>query len=401
MNSVSQRASDGLSFRTHIGRKGFMELREPWQRLGSEARLEFYQTYDWYRCLLDHLAVDVEGYLFVSASRGSSVLAIFPFQRKTETRLGFNYRLLELPSDPHVLIRDIPVHPDVADTDILASLISYLEKSGQPAWDALRIGKIQANSSLDRLCTAVEGPLRHTASAGSTYVIDCPSAADDNMAHLSGHFRRNLRRLRKRAEGMGETKFVQCIEERQVQQSLPLFFEVEHDSWKSEEGFSIASHQRLMDFYSALSQSRGPTHHCQINLLQVGRDTVAVQFGFRSHETFYMLKIGYRQAFSDIAPGNLLLNDTIDHFTKVPDVNLISLVTSPEWAEKWKSREIPLVTHLIYRRSVRGAVAIAGIRARTFLRKTSADALQASTAQTGNGEPGAGRASAERERVRQ
>ena len=400
MNFASQHAPEGLAFRTHIGRNGFIELREPWQRLESEARLEFYQTYDWYRCLLDHLAADVEEYLFVSASRGSSVLAIFPFQRKTETRLGFNYRLLELPSDPHVLIRDIAVHPDVANTDILAALISYLEKKA-PAWDALRIGKIQANSSLDRLCAALEGPSRHTANAGSTYAIDCPSSAEDNMAHLSGHFRRNLRRLRKRAEGMGETKFVQCIEEGQVQQGLPLFFEVEHDSWKSEEGFSIASHQGLMDFYTALSQLRGPTHHCQINLLQVGRDTVAVQFGFRSHDTFHMLKIGYRQAFSDTAPGNLLLNDTIDHFTKVPDVKLISLVTSPEWAEKWKSREIPLVSHLIYRRSVRGAVANAGILAKSFLRKKRTEALQASAAQPENGEAGTERTSAERERVRQ
>ncbi|MEX2122927.1 MAG: GNAT family N-acetyltransferase [Woeseia sp.] len=368
MTADLQLARRDLAFRTYAGRKGFMDLREPWQRLESEAQLEFYQTYDWYKCLLDHLATDADEYIFVSASLGTLVVGIFPFQRKTETRLGCNYRLLELPNHPHVIIRDIPLHPDVVDTDILILLVAYLKTLTRPGWDALRIAKIQLGSALDRLCRTVKGTFHHTAPAGSNYVIDCAGSFDDNLAHVSSRFRRNLRRLRKRAEAMGKTRFIQCIEEDALDEAIKVFFAVEHDSWKSESGFSIASHQNLMNFYRAVSRVKGQAHHCQMNLMQVGEDTVSAQFGIRSRATFYMLKIGYRQAYSDIGPGNLLLNHTIEHFSNDADIDLVSLVTSPEWAEKWKSREIPLVSHFIYRPSLKGTVAGVAGRVKSFLR---------------------------------
>jgi len=266
----------------------------------------------------------------------------------------------------------------------------------------VRFHKISATSELNRLVGQRSGPLYSSEQRGSSYVIRCNKAsADENMAHVSSRFRRNMRRLRKRAEGIGPVTFEACRGAQASSEGLPLFLDVEHDSWKSASGSSIASEERLVRFYEAVSRMEGSGRECQVNLLKIGGETAAAQFGIRSGRTYYMLKIGYRDSYSEIGPGNLLLSDTIEYFTRDPGIDTINLVTAPPWAEKWKSHEVPLASHFIYRNSLRGFVASGAMKMKSYMRERREEAVSGATGETGKGDAGivangmAGRAEAE------
>jgi CelD/BcsL family acetyltransferase involved in cellulose biosynthesis len=344
-----------LRFSTFHGRDGLGELRDAWRTLEMAApALHVYQTYDWYECMLNHLARDGEAYIFVLATQRDSVIAIFPFRLEVETQLGLNYRVLDLPTHPHVLLRSAALHPRACRTDIFRKLISYLQRLSRPGWDVLRIHRVPADSPMDNLCRTIDSPLRVSWSSGSVSVIGCGDKGTDNLSHLSARFRRNLRRLGKRASAQGPTKLVACRGPETLQRGLRLFLEVEHDSWKSASRSSVASDENLVNYYTSLSQAKGDTYECQINLLQVGDETIAAQFGIRSHDTFFVLKIGHRQAFAGVGPGNLLLSEAVHYFSDDPHIALVNLTTAPPWTEKWKSHSISLMTHCIFRRSLTG-----------------------------------------------
>jgi CelD/BcsL family acetyltransferase involved in cellulose biosynthesis len=351
-----------LAFSTHVGRDGLESLRGSWRSIEAETSLAFYQCFAWYECLLDHLAGPGEEYLFILASRGGVPVAVFPFQRTEEKRLALTYRYLQVPHHPHAIIRDVALRADVSREYLYTALVGYLRKARGLDWDALRIGKVPADSLLNELCNSSKRPLLRSEQIGSAYVIGCAGTAEENLDHLSSRFRRNLRRLRKRAETFGPTRLKVCRGEDTLEEAMRLFFEIEHDSWKSDSGSSIVSNPRLVAYYEAVTRAMHGAHECQINLLEIGGEAVAAQFGIHSGSTFYMLKIGYRQRYSDIGPGNLLLEDVIEYFSGEAGIESINLVTAPPWGEKWKSGEIPLLTHLDYRPSPSGLLAFAGTR---------------------------------------
>jgi CelD/BcsL family acetyltransferase involved in cellulose biosynthesis len=347
-------ARGDLHFRIFRGRSGLAVLRDAWLTLeATPPDLHFYQSYNWYECLLTYLADDHDQYLFVMAARQDTVAAIFPFKLETERQFGAAYRVLDLPIHPHVTLRGAALHPGDCDRHLFDALIGYLERLDSPDWDVLRIHRVPADSPIDNLCRTSRSPLRVSWPSGSISAIACEDQ-EGGLAHVSARFRRNLRRLRKRSSGHGPAKLITCRGADALQQGLALFLEVEHDSWKSVCRSSVASEETLVNFYTSLSQARGETYECQINLLQIGNETIAVQFGIRSRDTFFVLKIGHRQAFARIGPGNMLMSEAIRHFAADPDIRFVNLTTAPPWADKWKSHSIPLTTHCIFRRSWAG-----------------------------------------------
>ena len=153
-----------------------------------------------------------------------------------------------------------------------------------------------------------------------------------------------------------------------MEEGLRLFIDIENDGWKGDRHSSIASAANLRQFYASLSTRFAMESQCRINVLQVGAEPIAANFGIVSNGTYFILKIGFRQRFAELGPGNLLLASTIRHFSADPEVHTVSLVTSPGWAEKWKTKAKPICTHTVFRKTLKGRMLYIIMQGRRWLK---------------------------------
>jgi hypothetical protein len=136
--------------------------------------------------------------------------------------------------------------------------------------------------------------------------------------------------------------------------ALDQFIEVEDDSWKGTLKSSIASSDVLKNFYTSVARRFDGEIACRINLLRLGDETIAAQFGIISAEVYFMLKIGYRQQYSALGPGNLLLAAALKQYARDPSVKKVNLVTCPTWADKWQTHASLICARKVMRPSIKG-----------------------------------------------
>lgn len=92
----------------------------------------------------------------------------------------------------------------------------------------------------------------------------------------------------------------------------------------------------MLAFYRNLMLEFGARNACVINLLWHGEQVVAGQFCLEIGTTLSILKIGFSDAHSSFAPGNLLLDQTIRHACEDRRIAMVSLVNQPPWARVFK-----------------------------------------------------------------
>ena len=346
-----------IYFKLLRGRSGLETLESGWQRLQArDSNTTFYQTYEWFASVVEFLLADDDECLFVTAEAEQELVGVFPLQIIRSVHYGVPFWSLVFPQHRHVNECDFLVHPAMYDVGLFSQLIEFLHGCPEIRWDMLQLERSPLGSCSDRLATEQKIPLGRSAISGSISEIDCESPEKSSLVHLAGRFRRNLARLERRAARHGELSHVSYFGGADVEEGLCLFVDIENDGWKGAAGSSVASAANLQQFYVSLAVRFAGEPRCCINVLRIGKETVAANFGIISSGTYFILKIGFRQRFAELGPGNLLLASTIRHFSRDPDVNTINLVTSPEWAEKWKTNANPLCTHTVFRSSLKGHV---------------------------------------------
>jgi len=346
---------DHLTFKAMRGLAGLAALKSGWQRLQAlDSSTKYYQSYEWYACMAESLLADDDELLFIAVESENRLLGICPLQTARRVHCGLPITCLQFPVHSHAVLRDFLVHPSLYGVGLFSQLVEFLNKRAGITWDLLQLEGSPLGSCSDRLATERKISLGRSAISGSIAEIHCGATGESPLSHLSGHFRRNLARIERRAARLGDLSFVPYTKDENMQEGLRLFVEIENDNWKGDVGSSIASAAELRRFYSSISQQFTGDSRCQINLLRIGSESVAAQFGIVSNGTYFILKIGYRKRHAELGPGNLLLASTIRHFSEGREVHTVNLVTSPEWAEKWKTHAIPVCTHTVVRKSAKG-----------------------------------------------
>lgn len=359
-----------VTFRLLRGHDGLTTLKSSWESLQAlNDSACFFQTYEWYSCIAESLLADIDDFLLVIATLNNEVVGIFPLQLANRVYRGVDVVQLQFPTHSHAVLRDFLVHPSLRDVGFFPQLISYLRRTADFSWDIMRLEKMPSGSCAERL--AAQEPLRAVISAphGSMSEIRCSDRENATLNHLSGRFRRNICRMERKAEKQGALTFVPCADKSCLEEAFRLFMDIENDSWKGDAGSSIASDIALQRFYELLVDRDSGDMKIQINLLRIGSETVAAQFGVVSDSTYYVLKIGYRQDYSSLGPGNLILAQTVRHFSLDPQVRAINLVTSPEWARKWKSHSAGFYKLTAFGNTIKGKAICIAYRSILWVRK--------------------------------
>lgn len=278
------------------------------------------------------------------------------------------------PTHDHLSLNDVLTHPDCWEpSELFNNIALALGDAGADWWDWL-ITNVPEHSPLikalrkvdhdiDRLVSGYSNPntldttlrystcnkddnrwlLRH---ARSSAYFDCTS--ENCPPH--GKLRRNLKRLRTQLEKDSAVRTEFITDSTLINQAFEEFLTVEASGWKSQgNASSIASDDALTSFYRSVLNTNTSNVHAhmvgaqdedlvafepQINLLWCDDICAAAQFGVRIGKKLNLLKIGYDERYSRFSPGYLLLQALLAD-AQAKGIETVSLVTSPEWANRW------------------------------------------------------------------
>ncbi len=136
----------------------------------------------------------------------------------------------------------------------------------------------------------------------------------------SGNFRRQLRRITRRAEELGGVSLsVHRPRDRaELERLLQCGFEVEDRSWKGREGTSILKSPELCGYLRQQAELLAKLGHVELHFLNFEDRPIAFEYGMLSKQTYFSPKVGYDEAFAHLTPGQLLRLKMMERFFADP-----------------------------------------------------------------------------------
>jgi hypothetical protein len=335
--------SEDPTFIAYQGAEGLKHLTPEWNLLArSLPAARFMHFPEWYRAYLSSLVDDPASVWFIAAYRRQSLVAVFPRQFQSHSISALRPRLFGTIDDDQMQLSDFVFAQTPENKQLLCQLTDWLRNQHTIRWDELRIRKVAEDSAIAHAFRARQPAatlaLRHDASS----FFDTAGSYDQVTGAMSGSFKRNLRRLARRAERTAALRFESFRRPQEVGRAFELMAQLEASGWKGTSGMASAvrCQPAMLRFYRALMHEFSAGSACVINILWHGQQAVAAQFRLHVGRTLSILKIGFSEAHAHIAPGNLLLERTLQNACQDPDTATVSLVNPPSWSRNFKPQTI-------------------------------------------------------------
>ncbi|MFV1958265.1 MAG: GNAT family N-acetyltransferase, partial [Planctomycetota bacterium] len=179
--------------------------------------------------------------------------------------------------------------------------------------------------------------------------------------HVLGARRRSdLRRARRRAESMGEVAFrFHAPGAGEVDAVLEQVYAIEARSWRAARGGSLAQDPLRGPFFRRLAERASEEGTFRAWILEIGGKPAAMQYAVEVAGGFWLLKIGYDEAFARCSPGMLLMVESIRRAAGAGLASYEFLGVIEDWTRLWTTEVRPCVTVRTYPLGLRGAAALA------------------------------------------
>jgi CelD/BcsL family acetyltransferase involved in cellulose biosynthesis len=323
-------------FEVFQGAAGLAAIREDWKHVTRALdKPRFFHLYEWYESYLKTLS-DSPVY-FVLARRNGAPVGVIPLVMSPQRLAGTKLRGLSLPHHPHMLLCDAPLTNEGLDHITMRELITYLRRQQGIQWDVLFFPNLLDDS---RLLSALRtGPAALLISEPQACCNYLPCVQPEDLAaRFSRNFRGNLRKARNKLAKLNRVEFISTRSWPEIDRALDEFLTVESSGWKGVAGERSAVNLdgRVLSFYQSLTRNFSRIGVCEINLLRAEERCIAGQFCLVTGDTCYILKIGYDEAYAQMAPGNMLLEHTIQRYLREGAIKYINLVTDTPWHACWR-----------------------------------------------------------------
>jgi CelD/BcsL family acetyltransferase involved in cellulose biosynthesis len=319
---------------------------------------------------LDTLAADPEELLFIVVARDGQPIAICPLERRSRSLGGLRIRVLRLPRDPHLTLGDV-IASDGAPLSFGAELLRFLDATPDLRPDCVLVENVLAESFAAKAFVPQGG------FAGETETVSASSHIplrpyDEMFAHFKKKHRHNLRRFRKRVAQLGDVHYVCASHAVELGEAYQEFLKLEAAGWKGQQGSKTAIQvsPRHTEFYQKLAERFSESEGCEIHRLCHAEKTIAALFVLVVDDWMHALKITYDEDYSDVAPGNMLLEHILRNCDERPALRWFSFVSAMEWQKKWAPISEDVVDVRLYRRSMRGRLAAAADRTKRISAET-------------------------------
>src|SRR6185436_17223498 len=329
-----------LNVEVYRGPEGLRAISRDWRQLFEQLECRrFFHDYGWWKSYLEGLENNPGSIAFFLIRREHQPLAIVPLKRAEHRMFGLLTRQWQLPQHWHLPLSDILCARDAPMAEIFAALLRALREQGSKPWDALVFDRVLEESPLRALL--VDGRDRvHTSKLTTCDYIDCRGSYADVTSAFSRNFRSNLNKARRKLARETGVEFSSVSAPADLARCFGDFLELEASGWKGAHGSNTAIklHPALVKFYRSLIDEFGREDAIVINCLRVRGRLIAGQFCVLYDETLYILKLAYDEAWAHCAPGNMLLERTIQDGTGGGRFEKINLVGNPAWFRDWRPK---------------------------------------------------------------
>jgi CelD/BcsL family acetyltransferase involved in cellulose biosynthesis len=305
--------------------RAFDALREEWNALA--ARFEHpLLSHEWFSCCAR--AFHDEGELAVVVVRSAEqMVAAAPLVR---VRSRGAERLELLGSRP----LNEPSGVLYGSEEALADLVERILALRLPVW----LGRLEAGSPVRSAFHARRGRRAVVVDRVThpSLAVEMRGCWEDYVAGLSAHFKKDLRRQRKRLAEFGpvrsETRSPTSAEATKLLEAL---MGVEASGWKGRRGSAMARNVRVRDFfrrYTVLAAERG---ELRVSCLHAGERLAAAELSLEVSRRMWQLKIGYDESLAKYSPGSLLTHDTLAYAFSRGLEAFEFLGSAEPWEERW------------------------------------------------------------------
>jgi CelD/BcsL family acetyltransferase involved in cellulose biosynthesis len=356
-----------IEIRHFVGRSGIDALEADWQALIERLpRRRHFHFPDWYRAYLDgYVTHDGELHLFAAYDAGTLV-AVLPLRFACERLLGLSLRHYSLLGADQSALADIVCDPLLAIDRVLVALTNYLATNHALAWDMISFRHVLEESPVLAADTAVFWRTCLRPHRGCYYHF-LHQPYDTYFQSLSKNTRSSLKRARNKLSEAGGGTYLTTRDPAELPAYYQEFLEVEASGWKGAHGSgtAIKLNPHMDRFFRSLLESFGRAGRCEIQLLKLGEVAIAAQFCLACDDTLYTLKISYREDHARLAPGQMLNDLMLKHYSERKEViRYVNLLTDPPSDRQWRPQRLQVSNLFVMNRTLSGALAYINIRAR-------------------------------------
>lgn len=212
----------------------------------------------------------------------------------------------------------------------------------------------------DLLASAARGRGHATRIASSASPrLAIQTSWDHYYNSISSRRRSDFRRVRRRLEDRGE---VSVDIRKPTLDILPGLmdeaFRVESSGWKGRRGSGLTTNTKLRNFFSSYAVRACQLGILQLCFLRVSGQPIATQIAVQHGNRWWVLKIGFDEAWADYSPGMQLTMDTVRHAFESGLSGYEFLGSSEAWLRIWTRQEHIYTSLGYYPRTLSGTTAL-------------------------------------------
>lgn len=172
--------------------------------------------------------------------------------------------------------------------------------------------------------------------------------------------REDLKRARRKAEACGEVRAEMIVPatEDELQKCIESAFQIEGSGWKGKNHTAIISKDYKRKFFERYAFSAWKDGTLRLSFLKIDGALVAEQYAIESAKSYWLLNIGYDEAYRHCSPGSLLLEESIKCAARNGLLRYNFLGRVEPWTSRWTKTTQDCLALAAYRLNPYGMKAV-------------------------------------------
>lgn len=217
-------------------------------------------------------------------------------------------KLLKQPRNDWVNAGELMVHSDVEIQSVVAAIVKELSTFSESilCFDGVRF-ESEAWATFIEQIKSISGQIGILRQE-KVGLIDVGNDWEAYFKNLSGNHRSTVRRAEKKARKSAELSLLrlQDLNADDCVTWMNRAFEIENRSWKREAGTSILASEGMSSFYLDEAEIAREAGMLELWFLMLDQQPIAFEYCHHAKQVCLSYKIGYDEAFKNLAPGKLL-----------------------------------------------------------------------------------------------
>lgn len=268
-----------------------------------------FASWEWMEVYAGYAVKNQSQLRLLSIYRDKELIALIPFQLRTEMQLGMRLRTLRLLGDP---LADLYSFPR-CDAPFMHTLLNALY-SKPPIWDVVILSELTPDAygdSLLRQCIDESARPWHRRHASRSPILNVPRQTEHPPTY-SKSLGTRLKRARAKLANAGQAHFRQISPRpHEVDRHMYIIKSIEDASWKGRSSQGICSTTVKYTFFRELAYRFAQNGWLDIWYLELNNQVISYRFGFRHNKVFYDYNLAYLPEFAHLSPGRVLLDEII------------------------------------------------------------------------------------------